>query len=90
MPKRWQPTPQEIELIADMLDFGQAEGGDRQVSVHFGKHPAALPGQGASAAPRRRGGMSTAREVCQNAPKHLTANRGVAAIEAAKTLFFAE
>jgi hypothetical protein len=20
MPKRWQPTPQEIELIADMLD----------------------------------------------------------------------
>jgi DeoR/GlpR family transcriptional regulator of sugar metabolism len=29
-------------------------------------------------------------EVCQNARKHLTANRGVAAIEAAKTLFFAE
>ena len=52
MVKRWQPTPQEIDLIADMLDANRPKAAIAKFRVRFGKHLAALAGQGAGAAPR--------------------------------------
>jgi transposase-like protein len=88
MVKRWQPTPQECELIADMLDADRPKAA---IAKFLYISESTLRRWLARVRTRRHAaGSRPAREVCQNARKHLTANRGVAAIEAAKTLFFAE
>jgi hypothetical protein len=80
MRESWQPTPQECELLADMLAARRPKSAIARFLYVSESTLRRFLARVRERCRSRDKHAITPREVCQNARKHLTANRGVAAI----------